>query len=393
MVSVILGINCLIGGGAERVMSTIYTNHPKNIDTKLLLYHGLIEYPIDRTNVIVLNKRSHGYNYLQSYVEKLKVYVPSGIHYISYVYKMKPDISVSFLDIPNIVNIIACLFTKTKCIVSLRGSPQYHPKGTFAFVRKFSIRFARNHSDMLIVNSNDIKDYLISEYSYPSEKIRCIYNPKNIPNILSKKEEKCDDDIFKTDEITILAAGRLNPEKGYVHLIRVLAELHKKYSCRLLICGKGELETELKTLTENLHIQDSVSFLGWQSNVYKYMNAADIFVMSSLAEGQPNSLIEALICGCPCVSVDCDYGPREILENGKYGLLSKKITKEVENPVTDPLTDEEQDLYDKLELMLTNKELRDEFRRKSVEVYDKFDEKIIVKKYFDTFLEGVQEKE
>lgn len=308
--------------------------------------------------------------------------------YRKYIHKSNPNVSVSFLDIPNIVNMFACLFTNVRCIVSLRNNPSLVGKR----IVKISLWLARYFSDLMIVNSDEIRTHLITKYHYSPEKVRCIYNPKDIPAILTKKEEPIDDSFFQTDEIVLLAAARLVPQKGYPHLLRVFAELRKKYTCRLAICGVGNQEDALKKLADNLHIRDSISFLGWQSNVYKYMNAADIFVMSSLSEGQPNALIEALICGCPCVSVDCDYGPREILENGKYGLLSKKITKEVENPATDPLTDEEQDLYDKLELMLTNKELRDELRRKSIEVYDKFDEKIIVKKYFDTFLDGVHEE-
>jgi len=85
--------------------------------------------------------------------------------------------------------------------------------------------------------------------------------------------------------------------------------------------GEGELENELRELTKSLGLKNDVFFLGWQKNPFKFLARAKVFVLSSLWEGLPNTLIEALACGVPAVSTDCSSGPNEIIENNKTGIL------------------------------------------------------------------------
>ena len=74
-------------------------------------------------------------------------------------------------------------------------------------------------------------------------------------------------------------------------------------------------------MIHKLGIQESVSLPGWVSNPYAFMNRASLFVLSSRYEGLANVLIEAMACGCPCVSTNCPAGPLEILDNGRFGPL------------------------------------------------------------------------
>jgi glycosyltransferase involved in cell wall biosynthesis len=85
--------------------------------------------------------------------------------------------------------------------------------------------------------------------------------------------------------------------------------------------GEGELRTELEALVRRLAVGDHVSMPGFNQNPYAYMASADVFAMSSISEGLPGALIEALACGAPIVSTDCKSGPKEILADGKFGLL------------------------------------------------------------------------
>jgi len=72
---------------------------------------------------------------------------------------------------------------------------------------------------------------------------------------------------------------------------------------------------------DSLKLKDKIEFLGFDNNPFKYLSKASVFVLSSEYEGLPGVLIQAMACGCQVVSTDCPSGPREILENGKYGRL------------------------------------------------------------------------
>ncbi len=115
--------------------------------------------------------------------------------------------------------------------------------------------------------------------------------------------------------------GRLSAQKNFTLLIRAFAKVLENRPARLIILGEGHLREELTQLCADLDISKQVEMPGCESNPYKFMKNADLFVLSSNYEGLPNALVEALACGCPIVSTDCLSGPREILDNGKYGQL------------------------------------------------------------------------
>src|SRR5690606_19607980 len=119
-----------------------------------------------------------------------------------------------------------------------------------------------------------------------------------------------------------LSIGRLVYQKGFDDLLRAFAEVHAKMpELNLLILGNGPLEADLRALAHELNISDHVHLIGFRPNPIDYMKRASLFVMSSRHEGFGNVLVEALSAGIPVVSTDCDYGPSEILEQGRYGAL------------------------------------------------------------------------
>jgi glycosyltransferase involved in cell wall biosynthesis len=85
--------------------------------------------------------------------------------------------------------------------------------------------------------------------------------------------------------------------------------------------GEGPQRDELIELSRGLNIADSVFLAGYKSNPYKYMARAALLVLASRSEGFALVIGEAMICGTPVIASDCDFGPREMLENGRYGLL------------------------------------------------------------------------
>jgi len=118
----------------------------------------------------------------------------------------------------------------------------------------------------------------------------------------------------------VLGVGRLEPQKSFKTFLRAFGCVHERLpSTRAVIIGRGSKRDELEALAADLGLSDVVSFPGYVDNPYAYMAGADTLMMSSVHEGLPTVLIEAMACGCPVVSTDCPSGPRTILEDGQYG--------------------------------------------------------------------------
>jgi len=119
----------------------------------------------------------------------------------------------------------------------------------------------------------------------------------------------------------ICAAGRLARVKDFPTLLQAFALLRAERPCRLMLLGAGRQLGKLRGLAARLGIRAEVAFLGFVANPYPYMAHARLLAVSSLREGGPNVLIEAMALGTPVVSTDCPSGPREILDGGRYGAL------------------------------------------------------------------------
>uniref|UniRef100_UPI0035658520 glycosyltransferase n=1 Tax=Sulfurovum sp. TaxID=1969726 RepID=UPI0035658520 len=140
----------------------------------------------------------------------------------------------------------------------------------------------------------------------------------------------------------IVSAGRLAPEKGYPDLIMAVKELSKTQDIKLIMLGEGPMRDELERLIARENLSSNIKLLGFQENPLKYYSKADVFVLSSYVEGLPNVLVEAMMCGCTPVSTDCPTGPREVLQNEKYGYIvpmhdpkamALGIKKALDNPI------------------------------------------------------------
>lgn len=119
----------------------------------------------------------------------------------------------------------------------------------------------------------------------------------------------------------VLSAGRLVRTKDYPTLLKAFRLLVRRKRCRLLVLGEGRQRPRLESLVRRLGLSDCVDLAGFVPNPFPYMARADLFVLSSRFEGFGNVLAEALAVGTPCVATDCRSGPREILDDGRYGKL------------------------------------------------------------------------
>jgi len=176
--------------------------------------------------------------------------------------------------------------------------------------------------DAIVAVSHGVAEDFARSFNIALRKIQVIYNPIVDEELLKKAEEPLDHPWFQKGEPpVILAAGRLHVQKDFPTLLRAFALVRREIPSRLVILGEGEKRKELEELAQELGIREHLDLPGFVENPYKYMKRAAVFVLSSQWEGLPTVLVEAMACGCPVVSTDCPSGPREILENGKWGKL------------------------------------------------------------------------
>ena len=192
--------------------------------------------------------------------------------------------------------------------------------GSYRF--RLRVRYLFSGATHFVAVSQGTSDSLENALGVPREKITTIYNPIVTPDLDDKAVETPDHPWFRDDGAPVLlAVGRLEKQKDYPTLIRAFARLAVRRPCRLIILGEGSKRTEVEGLVEELKLTDRVSLPGWAENPLAFMARASLFVLSSRWEGLPTVLVEALACGCPCVSTDCPSGPAEILQDGEFGAL------------------------------------------------------------------------
>ncbi|MBI1347535.1 glycosyltransferase [bacterium] len=176
-------------------------------------------------------------------------------------------------------------------------------------------------ADLILTNSVQLRNELIDFYQLLPEKVQAIPNLRDFQRIDQLANEEVQ--WPQSHPIQIVSAGRLHPQKGYLRLFDSMAILREKHRCQigLTVLGEGPQRSELEQAIHSQNLTDCVHLLGYVANPYPYLRAADVFVLASNYEGLPNVLLEALALGTPVIATDCPTGPREILEDGRWGWL------------------------------------------------------------------------
>lgn len=174
--------------------------------------------------------------------------------------------------------------------------------------------------DFFIANSNDTKLSIIQNAGICDEKIQVIGNPVYEQESLSKTDSNCQ--VIEVPQKYVLAVGRLVVQKRFNLLIEAFNRLKDSIEEDLVILGEGPLEKDLREQVKQLGLTKRVHFLGFKSNLKPYYLNASCYVMSSSIEGFGNVVVEAMSCGTPVICAKCKGGPLDIIENGKYGLIT-----------------------------------------------------------------------
>lgn len=299
----------LDGGGAERVASNIMLNLSNEKYDKYLILDNedIIVYEYD-AKLITLdivntnNKIGRIINFFKKVIEVRK---------IKKEYEF--DVVISFLSGSNLINIMTK--KNEKNVISIRNyMSKEHKDNLRGKILVILSKALYKYTDVVTVVSREAAVDLIDNFSVNEDNIEVIYNPYDLEKIHKKSIEEIDEEykhIF--NKPTIINVGRLCEQKGQIYLIEIIKKILEEKDINLVILGKGELEEELKSKVKEYGIEENVYFLGFQENPYKYISKSKIMLMTSLFEGFPNVMLEAMACGIPIISTDCKSGPKEIM--------------------------------------------------------------------------------
>ena len=237
----------------------------------------------------------------------------------------KPDVVFTAEDHLNTLILIAAVIARSKAKIS--GSSHVTPFDTFSS-RPLGKRWFLKHLTRLVMRRADaltcVSKDMVAQYRmvFSSPPHAYAYNIVDDAHSREQMSEPIEHAWLIDKTIPVLvAAGRLAPWKGFADLIEAVTLVKAKRQVRLLILGDGPLRNDLQGLIESRGVGDVVQLVGYVENPLKYFSHSDVFVLSSLVEGLPNVLVEAMMCGCTPVSTDCPTGPSEVLQNGKFGYL------------------------------------------------------------------------
>ncbi len=352
-------------GGAERVTSIIINELIFNYDITLILMNQTINYPIPKNLHIKYIERS---NPPESGIIKLLKLPLLGYKYKKVCEENNIDVSLSFTNRPNYINIFAKLFgNKVRTIINERAMPSLqHKYGFKGFINRFLIKALYPKADAIIGNSKGNSFDLRKKFMI--DKVETIYNPVNVMKNVKKK---------KDSTFTFITVGRLDKGKNHSLLISAMQYIN----AQLLIIGDGILKVNLEEQINKLNLNDKVFLLGLQNDPFKYFETADAFIFTSNHEGFPNALLEALAYGLPIISTDCKSGPREILApNTDFRIVLKNDIEVAKYGILIPINNKT-NLIKAMKIMMTNRGLYNKYKENSLTRSHDFDKDVIMKKY------------
>ncbi len=333
--NILVVVSTLRDGGAERTASLLSQEWAKSHEVTIALFdasgiaydhggrivdlRGLADAP-DNSNAFVRKIRNVDMRSLplSGLVRRMppgivKDACSIGMHpalLLPLLRRERPDRVISFMERANVPAVIASALTGylPRLTISVHGNP-----ATFPFRYRLLAPLLYRLPARVVAVSEGVRRGVASTYRLPPERISFVPNPVVMKNARETAPP--------LPERYVLGVGRLAPEKSFERLLRAFHRLDRP-ALRLAILGEGSERANLLRLARELGLEGRLHLPGHVAEVETWYRHAACFVLSSHHEGWPNVLTEALANGCPVVSFDSDYGPSEILEGGKYGLLA-----------------------------------------------------------------------
>ncbi len=262
----------------------------------------------------------------------------------------------------NIYCIIICKLFSTKVICRSNSAPIGWSKNP---IKRKIFRYLLNKADKIMVNSSNFKSDLKKEFNVNA---KCIYNPLDKAEINKKSKVKKNKFFKSRNKLRILNIGRFTEQKDQATLLKSLKILKKIINFEAIIVGKGiKKKSLLKFINEN-NLSKNVRIIDFLDNPYPIIRETELFILSSKYEGLPNVLLESLVLKKMIISSNCRTGPKEILLNGKGGLLFK--------------VGNYKDLYKKIIFYIKNKKRCHKMLNLAIKKLDRFEMKKNLNEYY-----------
>jgi glycosyltransferase involved in cell wall biosynthesis len=312
---VLIVINTLRSGGSERFVQTL-SRHLAGQAVSV----GVVVFAADRQHYS-----------LDPRVERIDLHRRSSHHVLRLCWRLRnavlrfhPDAVLSVLTPVTFHTAIACL--------TLRSAPPLFARETMfhsatkkgvsraAYSALFRVLFSRCRA--VVCPAREMCADLRDTFGVSPGLLRQIPNPVDIAECLALARQPVEHPFFLNPaEPVVVMAARLDFPKDYDTVLRAVKEVNRRMPCRFLALGEGRDRDRLIRLRNDLGLQDRVEFPGPVGNPFPFMSRAAVCVLSSVYEGMPNAILEAMACDTPVISTDCPSGPREIITHGETGLL------------------------------------------------------------------------
>lgn len=303
----------LTGGGAERVTINLIEGLRElvdNIDLVLFTAEGELGSAVpDDVETIDLRCRRAA---------------RAPMRLADYLRDKRPDVLISALGHTNLVALLARALARapTKLVITEHGTLNRAARGYKERAYRLLARAFYPRADAVVAVSEGVASSLSKGIGLARERIIVVANPVLTSQFRESLGFPVHDEWYGVNRPpVILGVGRLVPEKDFPTLLRAFARVRETSDANLLILGDGPERGNLEALTGELGLADAVRLPGFVDHTGPYMAGAGVFVLSSISEGLPTVLIEALATGVPVVATDCESGPREILRGGALGKL------------------------------------------------------------------------
>lgn len=284
--------------------------------------------------------------------------------------RFNPDIVLSVDVNANILTgMVKLLFHKKyKMIftthVDLKGTLEEKASPFVGFILRLLITFFYNHADELIAISTELAASVKTFFKI-KKPVQTIFYGIKITSSKARKKPL-------NKNLVILTACRLDTPKDLPTLIEGFGKFVNKYkNAKLLIAGDGPQKKQIQSLVKRKGLNSQVTFLGWVLDINKILRKTDIFVLSTKREGFALVLLEAMSHGIPVMATDVDFGPREILDYGKFGILVEK--------------ENSHQIFHNLDLIFHDKEKYSYLSNKSIDRAQQFKLSLMQQKYQELF--------
>ena len=336
-------------GGAEKVLVNLVNNMDEtkfDITVTALFGGGVNEQflkPHIRYNTIFKKP-------FRGNIHILKLFSPKFLH--KRFVKEKYDIEVSYLEGPSARIISGCNDDKTKKICWIH-TQKLDKKSVSASFRGFKEAYkCYNRFDKIACVSSTVKDVYSSIFG-TSVPVSVVYNTNESKKIQSLSKEPIESDVLNEGEIKLVGVGSLNNNKGFHRVIPIVKKLNDEgIPLHYYILGEGGDKEKLENQAKSLNAENMVTFLGYQTNPYKYVAKCNLFICSSYIEGFSTAATEALIVSTPVCTTEVS-GMKEMLgENNEWGIVTEN-------------TDEA--LYEGIKSLVSNPDLLKHYKEKAEE--------------------------